>query len=655
MCVYGYAYKGDWDGVGVYHLYAVGDAQYHRKCLVALYNLMWQFSNHGNINASRDRSLSEQAVALAELASYIEESAYNESMASVFKLSDLVKLYTECLNQLGCSTTGKVNSTRLKERLLLVLPELRCYPHGREVLLAYERDIGTLINFACEENHDSDVMLLAKAAKIVRKQIFDYESKFDGSFNNECQKRAVPDALVTLIRMILEGTNIACTDHPESISGRNTIANVISQLVAFNSVRLNSGSSSAVRHSEERETPLPIYLGLMIHATTRKRDIIDKLHKLGLSISYDRVLKLSTDLANAVCKQYDDDGIVCPPGLRKNVFTSSAVDNIDHNPSSTTTLARDSFHGTAISLTNHLSDDCPGVDRTSIHIATSTRSKTVTNMPSSYTLVSPASLHNKHPAVPLIPNSVMPTVNPILDISHNEQQWLNTVVQHLDNYDFEKNAFISWAAYHAQSQSTSVQPKAKIALLPLFNENANSVAMIKHAMTITKGVTEYLNPGQIPVIAMNQPLFSLAKQIQWTWPSLSEENFVVMLGGLHIEMAILNMLGKWLDGSGWCGALVEAGVVTSGRAAALLFASHVKRSRYAHQVTIASLHALQSNAYATYCKELPASEEPLQFKVWCQTKNEQHPQFYYWTTVMELELLLMQFIRSLREGNFIYT
>ena len=117
------------------------DAQYHRKCLVALYNCMRQYSSHNNINQSHNCALSEQAVALAELASYIEESAQNDSMRSVFKLSDFAKLYTECLNQLGFSTTGKVNSTRLKERLLSVLPELRCYSHGREILMAYEKDI----------------------------------------------------------------------------------------------------------------------------------------------------------------------------------------------------------------------------------------------------------------------------------------------------------------------------------------------------------------------------------------------------------------------------------------------------------------------------------------------------------------------------------
>ena len=50
---------------------------------------------------------------------------------------------------------------------------------------------------------------------------------------------------------------------------------------------------------------------------------------------------------------------------------------------------------------------------------------------------------------------------------------------------------------------------------------------------------------------MDQPLYAIAKQIQWTWSHLGEESFVVMLGGLHIEMAVLNMLGKWLEGPKW--------------------------------------------------------------------------------------------------------
>ena len=65
-------------------------------------------------------------------------------------------------------------------------------------------------------------------------------------------------------------------------------------------------------------------------------------------------------------------------------------------------------------------------------------------------------------------------------------------------------------------------------------------------------------------------------------------------------MAVLSMLGKWLDGSGWSGALVEAGITTSGKAEALISASHVKCTRYAHQVTAASLHVLQDTAYKNH-------------------------------------------------------
>ena len=59
-------------------------------------------------------------------------------------------------------------------------------------------------------------------------------------------------------------------------------------------------------------------------------------------------------------------------------------------------------------------------------------------------------------------------------------------------------------------------------------------------------------------MAVDQPLFALAKQIQWQWPeSYGVDKFVVMFGGLHIEMTVLKVLGDLLKGSGWTGALVS--------------------------------------------------------------------------------------------------
>ena len=52
-----------------------------------------------------------------------------------------------------------------------------------------------------------------------------------------------------------------------------------------------------------------------MHAQTRKRELVDRLSHLGLSIS---------------CEQFHRESVV------SSIYTIAAVDNIDHNPSSTT-------------------------------------------------------------------------------------------------------------------------------------------------------------------------------------------------------------------------------------------------------------------------------------------------------------------------------
>ena len=41
-------------------------------------------------------------------------------------------------------------------------------------------------------------------------------------------------------------------------------------------------------------------------------------------------------------------------------------------------------------------------------------------------------------------------------------------------------------------------------------------------MAIVKAAVQHLNPCQVPVLAADQPLYALAKEIQWTWPILTE-------------------------------------------------------------------------------------------------------------------------------------
>ena len=217
----------------------------------------------------------------------------------------------------------------------------------------------------------------------------------------------------------------------------------------------------------------------------------------------------------------------------------------------------------------------------------------------------------------------------------------------------EKGEYISWAAFHACHQPATAYVPAVISLLPMFYENAHSIAMILHAMNMIKAAVNHVNPGQTPVITLDQPLFALGKLIQWSWPSTHcEKKFVLILGGLHIEMASFKLLGDWLDGSGWTSALVAAEVATGGVADSLIKATHIARTRRVHQVTAGSLFILQSKAYGDYLENLEDGEEPLQFTDWVNKMSEDRPQFLYWNRVLLLELCVLQLVRATREGDF---
>ena len=107
---------------------------------------------------------------------------------------------------------------------------------------------------------------------------------------------------------------------------------------------------SGSRHSSDRKPPLPIYLGCSssIQVLSRSRKLISLLHRLGISISYARVLELEDWIANAACDQYNEDGAVTSSCFGKGLITVSALENLDHNLSSTTSVS--SFQGTGISL-----------------------------------------------------------------------------------------------------------------------------------------------------------------------------------------------------------------------------------------------------------------------------------------------------------------
>lgn len=616
------------------------ELKYHSSCLTGLYNR--ERDHLRNIEKQKqchDIEPQPYPLAFSELVTYIMETKSNSEGPSIFRLADLVSLYKQRLQQLGLEAPD-VNSTRLKDKLLAEIPELESQRKGRDILLAFQKDVGLVLSQASDY---TEAMTLAKAAKILRRQMLQHKSKFDGTFHKGCIGEAIPTSLLQFVAMVEHGADIKS----QLRFGVSKTDLTIAQLLQYNCYARYKEGAATHRHSKDRETPFPVYMGMSIYAKTRKRTIVEMLHEHGVSISYDRVLEISAQLGDATVNKYVNDGVVCPPGLRRGLFTTAAMDNIDHNPTATT--ATTSFHGTSISLFQHPTRDDKGVQCEPLKFG-GEKVKKVPELPDSYTNIRPAFFAKKNPSPPqgsvTVPDASL--MRPQLAL---EYQWLEKVGD-TGNTDGAEN--VTWAAHHASKKRGTAFEVSVTSLLPLLRDPAHSVATVRHVMEKIKETISFLNPVQVPVMTADQPIYAVAKQVQWQWPEqFGEDKFVIMFGGLHIEMAALKSIGTLLKDSGWTGALVEAGVTSSGTAESFLTASSITRTRQIHQITACSLYQLLKAAYTDYCAEAAEnSEEVLSFDVWCEKRKLESPQFQFWHLVLSMELAIFLLVRAFREANF---
>ena len=592
-------------------------------------------------------------VAIAQIVALLENGTN-----SVFNLSLLRQMYRTLMEQQGspCHDTRDPHSTRFKQHLLNFLPEWEEFSQGKEIYISKNTKVADLL---AKEHHSQidqdDALLLMRAAVRLRKCCLKKQEAFNGSFASNCLISPVPEELRSFINTILQGPSIlreqGNIEIDQCVHGRAKIACSISQLLIYNthSGTHHATKTNTIRHNREHETPFPLYQGLKMHGEARLKKQIDNAHELGLSVSYGRVMEVKQAIARAVCKRHVDDGVVLPTNLRSKVFVTYDMDNLDsHNKGN---FSQDEFHGTALSATNHLSLDNHGVKRDSIQLDFSDTS--VPQLPDSYAIKHTVELGNNPVFAPKTINGQLRPSNTLVhEAKMKDESWMSHVATVLQQEVLPENEVITWSGFNSRNMSDdALKPPAVTGVFPLFPDKAASPSMIKHAMQLTMQGTEFLNPGQTGVLGADQPIYAIAKQLQWTFPdTLGEDKIVLMMGALHIEDKVHQMIGKLLRDSGWTSVLSQAQILSSGRTQSVLNEHHIKRTRYAHQVTLMSLHLLKHKAYTNHCSTVEGHYDSQQmWEELCKTEN---PQFKYWSTIMELELLMCRFIRSLREGNF---
>ena len=96
---------------------------------------------------------------------------------------------------------------------------------------------------------------------------------------------------------------------------------------------------------DKRETPLNVGLGLLLHQSTRSKGLIDHLSELSFCISYEKVLRIQTAMAESVAQRItENDRVYIPPLISPDSPVYFAIDNIDFK--NDTRDGKGEFHGT---------------------------------------------------------------------------------------------------------------------------------------------------------------------------------------------------------------------------------------------------------------------------------------------------------------------
>ncbi|CAG9768418.1 unnamed protein product [Ceutorhynchus assimilis] len=490
------------------------------------------------------------------------------------------------------------HETIFRQKILAHFPNLRAEKCGREYTLTTIN--ANLFSVLDKEDQDEDALAFQHFAKRLRRAITECKPSFNGSFEKNCEELCITAPLLGAVNTLLYGTATRedCRATQPALS--------ICQLIIL-SYHQGMPKGHIVRNNKNREPPLPLYIGLSLHGKGREKTLIDELHQ-------------------------------------------KAIDNIDHKTTSTT--SRNEFHGTGISLFQLPEENSLSVDqkyKTSYADVESAGDRSVPELPDFYSSVPECVLPSKVPLSHCYADNVgneMIISSNIEDIWKKGAPWLTHVHDTMAQDRTEDTPIVSWAAYYASLSTKAVVP-ANNAILPLFHEKATDPSMIKHAMNIVKNITQRLNRDQITVMCVDQQLYCICKHIQWQYPSeFGEELFVVMLGPLHIEKSFLAILGQYLENSGWNAVTGNSGVITSESAEGLLKVSNILKARAIHQVTACALYSLLFEAYEL---DDPAG---ITLEQWAAEKSKINPNFKYWYGLLNLEILALCFVKSIRDANF---
>ena len=447
--------------------------------------------------------------------------------------------------------------------------------------------------------------------------------------------------------------------------------------------------------------PKHVALAVALHHMFRSHRLIRMLNRLGHCISYAQVLEIETAVAEKHVHEQQDMAYL-PGNINPSYPFHFVWDNNDLNEETLsgagTTHCTNGIvvqRGATVELSNSADTgrelNTPSLLNTPSFCPQKRRRSAVvlpTALPQSITMA-------KCNPPPISSGSV--TIASVSSAIHASAQLQDILwaLARLDSDVFQPNATVesddrmeqeqtvpAWSAFNALLCKSNIPAKCTVGYCPVINSSPTEMSTVYSVLCQSMNMAR-LAGLNFTIIVFDQAIYAKAVDLVLQRPT-EFKPIVLHLGGFHISLTFLAVLGKRFKDAGLADVLIESTVGGSSSVQSALDGRHYNRAVRMHKLVAESLVRMRWRAFLStlepsvlleYSQEIADGMKELQqhinadnadrlldseefrsiyhlYNEFCDAQAESSPMFKFWSSYIDLVFLLLRFIRSCRSADW---
>ena len=316
------------------------DIKYHGKCWV---NHVTSVLRRGKSQApavSTDQPVSHRAskaAAQIEFLTMVENTLRNGTILTMSKLQEGYESILEANNVENPTCTRKVLKQLIQNEIQgAEFHRPKRVNESERVTIKSTRDFAIQQSEGSIDVSDQEMKTLFEAAKFLRRSISQCKNwVFTGSFQ-DLNSNHLPQELYSFCRWLISGpsTDINASNKSNEIHKR-AMSLAQTAVSMFLTDRQKSNTKSKVIKSS-RDMPQQLAVGLALRQSIRSKEIVNMLHGFGMSVEYNRLLRIEAQIEQSVLERMNQHGGMYLP------------DNVDF--AKDTHDGKHTLHGTAVAI-----------------------------------------------------------------------------------------------------------------------------------------------------------------------------------------------------------------------------------------------------------------------------------------------------------------